>query len=125
MKYLVFAALTFLAACSGGGGSDAEPETGYRFLEADPSEEVLCSFIIGVTTREQVLDTLGEPTNVSDHAAGSTLQYWIGSQAELARSGVRALVLGFDERGLLDDPYAQGVPFPQCWRDQIAALESN
>jgi len=112
-----------LVACGGGGGR-ADEETGYAFLEAVPSDEVLCSFVVGETTQAEVLDVLGEPTNYSGDTRGSFLQYWIGSLGEIERSGVRGVYFSFGVDGTLESPSVTQIPFPQCWRDQLAARDA-
>jgi hypothetical protein len=72
----VFGCLVLAVAC-GGGDDGGTPETGYVFLQAVPSEETLCSFVVGETTMGQVMDVLGEPTHYSESPTGSLLQYWI------------------------------------------------
>lgn len=109
-------------ACGGGGGSD--PETGLVFLGAAPSEQVLCSLVVGQTTQTDVLDLLGEPTHYSEDSLGAFFQYWVGSEAELGRTGLRAVLLSFDAQGRLDSPSVQQIPFPQCWREQLAARDA-
>ena len=115
--------LVATTACGGGGGGGSEPETGFVYLRTVPSEEVLCSFVVGVTTESDVIDVLGEPTNYSGDSLGSFLQYWVGSLEEIGASGLRAVLLSFDEEGKLESPSVQQIPFPQCWRDQLAARD--
>ena len=121
-KYLpvVFGAAAIVAC----GGDDGGEDTGFAFLQAVPSEAVLCSFVVDVTTEDQVLDALGEPTSYSGDAFGSFLQYWVGSIAETGASGVRGVYFAFDAQGKLDTPSVTQIPFPQCWRDQIDAREA-
>jgi hypothetical protein len=122
-NHLLFAIVVAVAGCGGGGEDSSERETGFLFLESDPTEELLCSFVIGVTTQSEVVVALGEPTHYSENTLGSVLQYWIGSEAELGTSGLRAVLFSFDEEGKLDSPSVQQVPFPQCWRQQLDAAD--
>lgn len=120
---IIVAATVSIAAC-GGGSSEADSDSGLMFLASTPSEEVLCSFVIGETTQSEVLDELGEPTHHSEDVMGSVLQYWIGSEADFGGAGPRVIVFGFDVEGKLETPMVQQLPFPQCWRSQAAALDA-
>ncbi len=53
---LITMVLAMSSACGGGGGS--EEETGFTFLRDVPSEQVLCSFVVGETTEAEVLGVL-------------------------------------------------------------------
>lgn len=73
-----------VAALACGGGNDgAQPSTAWAYLEAVPSEKVLCSFTFGVTTRAEVTVILGEPTDTSERLSGSTLS--TGSETPRSR----------------------------------------
>jgi hypothetical protein len=115
---ILFAAA--LAAC-GGGGVDADYDTGFATLKEKPSDEVLCSFIIGQTTMDDVTDALGAPTSYTEDSGGSFLQYLIGA---LGQGPVRGVFFSFDADGKLDAPSVNEVSFPQCWRDQLDAREA-
>lgn len=118
-KTLVFSlcAVLFSAAC-GGGGSD--PESDIEFIQAIPSEETLCSLSIGVSTRAEVEEALGEPTNFSEGQGGSILQYWYGTAQQFGMGNVRTIVIVFDPANIFESPSVDGLPFPQCWRDELA-----
>lgn len=116
---LAVSALVATVACGAGGGDSAsDSNSGLVFLDAAPSEAMLCSFVIGETTSSEVLDALGEPTHYSESSLGISLQYWIGSDADLGGAGPRILVFGFDADDKLETPYVQQLSFPACWRNQ-------
>jgi hypothetical protein len=119
---LIIVAVTASVVACGGGSS--ETDSGIVFLASTPPEEVLCSFVIGETTQSEVLDELGEPTHHSEDATGAVLQYWVGSEAELGGAGPRLILFEFDAEGRLETPLVQQLPFPQCWRNQAAALDA-
>jgi hypothetical protein len=123
---LAVSVLVAAVACGGAGGggdSASESDSGLVFLDSVPSEARLCSFVIGETTSSEVLDALGEPTHYSESSLGISLQYWIGSEADLAGAGPRVLVFGFDAADKLETPFVQQLPFPPCWRNQSAAMD--
>lgn len=115
LSALVFA----LCAACGGDSSDMQMDRAY--LQAVPSEELLCSFVIGETSRQDIMDALGEPTNVFESASGSSLQYWVRSEP----GSPRVILFGFEPDGILSDMLTQQVPFPECWREQLDAIEAS
>src|SRR5690606_1228710 len=121
---LAVSVLVAAVACGAGGGdSGSESNSVLVFLDAAPSEALLCSFIIGETTSSEVLDALGEPTHYSESSLGVSLQYWIGSEADVGGAGPRILVYGFDAAAKRETPYVQQLSFPACWRSQSAVMD--
>lgn len=120
-RWIAISGVCLAAACGGGG---SEPESELKFLKAAPTEDVLCSFVVGKTTEDEVLRVLGEPTNYSADSLGSLLQYWVGSLAEVGSSGVRAVNLSFDDTGTLDMASVDQIPYPQCWRSRAETRDA-
>jgi hypothetical protein len=118
-----FVAMMF--GCGGGGGGDANDDLGEQIglIEDLPAEEMLCSLIIGESTRVEVERALGEPTNESETSFGVTLQYWYGAYERFALGQGATLLVSFDTAGALEEPSVMGMTFPQCWRDQLEARE--
>ena len=110
-----------LLGCGGGGGKDTEYDIG--LIAERPSAATLCELTIGVSTLDDVERALGEPTNESESSQGVTLQYWYGSYEEFSTGQGATLVFGFDTEGHLDSPLVMGMTYPQCWRDQLAAMD--
>jgi hypothetical protein len=112
-KYIFVSAFVVLAAgCGGGGGSS---DNGLQFGKTVPSEATLCTFTMGVTTRDQVETVLGPPTNFSDDDLGSSLQYWYGNAA--VPSDLRTMLFGFDDEGIFDNASLSQIHYPACWRE--------
>jgi len=113
-KYICASAFIVVAAGCGGGG-DA-PDDELQFGKTVPSEATLCTFTMGVTTRQRVEMVLGPPTNFSDDDSGSSVQYWYGNAAIPA--DLKTMLLGFDESGIFESALFSQIPYPPCWRDQ-------
>lgn len=110
-------AIFILAAC---GGSDAGSEPDVHFLKGLPSEPQLCQLTIGVSNRTQVDAVLGStPTHESNDPLGTTLQYWFGDLQSFS-GNPEDLVISLDPSGVFDFASSDGIPFPQCWRDELA-----
>lgn len=121
-SFISMSGVLALVACGAGGGG-YQTETGLTLLATTPSEDVLCSLVIGETTSDEVLEVLGEPTHRSEDAMHALFQYWIGDEADLGELGRRVILLSFDGSGTLVSPLVEEVPFPQCWREQKEAYE--
>lgn len=109
---------------SGGGATD-ELTDDFGLIAERPTEAELCSLIIGVSTRADVEEVLGPPTNESESSLGVDLQYWYGSYQEFSLGQSASLLVSFDTNGVLEEPLTIGMTFPQCWRDQIEARGVN
>lgn len=115
-----------LLGCGGGGGKEANDDLADQIglIEEFPTDAELCSLTMGVSTRADVEDVLGAPTNESETSLGVLLQYWYGSYQEFGLGQGATLAMPFDTNGALGEPSATGLTFPQCWRDQLAARDA-
>jgi hypothetical protein len=132
-KFEYGAAALVLAVCVGcGGGGDGARNGGPDDLADDigliaelQTEAELCSLTIGGSTRADVEDVLGAPTNESESSLGVQLQYWYGSYQEFSLGQGVTILISFDTAGTLEEPLVMGMTFPQCWRDQLAATKGG
>ena len=121
-RYLACGMLLSLVACGGGGGNgEADYDDGFGFKDRVPGEAELCTLVVDVSTRIDAQNVLGEPTQFSEDQNGSIWQYWYGSLQQFGMGDIRTIVLSFDAAGVFTTPSVDGLPFPQCWRDQLAA----
>jgi len=110
-------AIFILAGC---GGSNAGPEPDVYFLKQIPTEQQLCTLTVGVSKRANVDAVLGStPTHESDDPLGTTLQYWFGDLHSFS-SDPQDIVISLDPMGVFNFASSDGIPFPQCWRDELA-----
>jgi hypothetical protein len=115
-NHLLLAIIIAGTGCGGGDSSDDDLQFGTDV----PSEATLCTFTIGVTTRDQIEAVLGEPTNFNDDPSGASVQYWYGNAA--VTFDLKVLLVGFDEEGIFESALTTQIAYPQCWREQEDAL---
>jgi hypothetical protein len=109
-----------LTAC-GGDGSDEDAESGFKFHDEVPTEQVLCSLTPGVSTLADVERVLGEPTHYSATPRSVSLQYWYGSLQDFGTGNIKAILVSFNADGILESPLLDGIQLPSCWRAQSNA----